>query len=120
MAAAENVVPSVDTANPVGGVMTTLLVRLDPVMVNVWAEEAVPTVVLKPERVVGLRVRFGAFGSVTVPLTVIFERPATSESIDSIRVRRFEFMPGDGPRIVWPDEEPAAGGKTQDAARPGP
>jgi hypothetical protein len=58
--------------------------------------------------------------TVTVPLTVIFERPATSESIDSIRVRRFEFMPGDGPRIVWPDEEPAAGGKTQDAARPGP
>ncbi len=55
-----------------------------------------------------------------VPLAVSFERPATSEAIDSIRVRRFAFIPGDGARIVWPDEEPAADdGAKQDAAKPG-
>ena len=57
---------------------------------------------------------------VPVPLAVTFERPATSEAIDSIRVRRFAFIPGDGARIVWPDEEPAADdGAKQDAAKPG-
>ena len=41
-------------------------------------------------------------------------------AIDSIRVRRFAFMPADGPRIVWPDEEPTAlDGAKQDAAKPG-
>jgi hypothetical protein len=57
--------------------------------------------------------------AVAVPLAVTFERPATSEAIDSIRVRRFAFMPADGTRIVWPDEEPADGRATQDAAKPG-
>ncbi|MBU3684587.1 MAG: DUF4190 domain-containing protein [Phycisphaerales bacterium] len=54
-----------------------------------------------------------------VPLAVTFERPTTSEAIDSIRVRRFAFMPGDGTRIVWPDDEPTADGAKQDAAKPG-
>jgi hypothetical protein len=57
--------------------------------------------------------------TVAVPLAVTFERPATSEAIDSIRVRRFAFMPGDGARIVWPDEEPADERAKQDAAKPG-
>ena len=57
--------------------------------------------------------------AVAVPLAVTFERPATSEAIDSIRVRRFAFMPGDGARIVWPDEEPADERAKQDAAKPG-
>jgi hypothetical protein len=58
---------------------------------------------------------------VTVPLAVTFERPATSEAIDSIRVRRLAFMPADGARIVWPDDEPADDdGATQDAPSPGP
>jgi hypothetical protein len=58
---------------------------------------------------------------VTVPLSVTFERPATSDAIDSIRVRRLAFMPADGARIVWPDDEPADDdGATQDAPSPGP
>ncbi|MFM8643021.1 MAG: hypothetical protein ACKOEP_09335 [Phycisphaerales bacterium] len=56
---------------------------------------------------------------VAVPLAVTFERPATSEAIDSIRVRRFAFMPGDGTRIVWPNDEPTDERAKQDAAKPG-
>lgn len=50
-----------------------------------------------------------------VPLEVTFERPASSEAIESIRVRRFAFVAGDGARIVWPDD-----GAPKDAASPGP
>lgn len=62
-----------------------------------------------------------ALGSapVTVPLVVTFARPASTEAIESIRIKRFLFKMPDGTRIVFPeDERPEA--KRPAGAEPGP
>lgn len=42
---------------------------------------------------------------VTVPVVVTFARPASTEAIDSIRIKRFLFKMPDGTRIVFPEDE---------------
>ncbi len=59
----------------------------------------------------------GGGATVTVPVVVTFARPASTEAIDSIRIKRFLFKMPDGTRIVFPeDERPEA----QRPAAPGP
>jgi hypothetical protein len=59
----------------------------------------------------------GGAATVTVPVVVTFARPASTEAIDSIRIKRFLFRMPDGTRIVFPeDERPEA----QRPAGPGP
>jgi hypothetical protein len=59
-----------EICQPGGGVRVTFVVRLDPLSVKVWLVEFVPSNVVKPESAVLLvGNRFGAVGSLTVPVT---------------------------------------------------
>lgn len=42
---------------------------------------------------------------ITVPVVVTFARPASTEAIESIRIRRFLLKLPDGTRIVFPEDE---------------
>lgn len=60
----------------------------------------------------------GGGATVTVPVVVTFARPASTEAIDSIRIKRFLFKMPDGTRIVFPeDERPEAQGTAAPGAR---
>jgi hypothetical protein len=60
--------PLLETSNPDGAVIVTLPVRLEPLTVKVWTDEAAPSVVLKEASVPAVE-RDG--GATTVPLTAI-------------------------------------------------
>lgn len=65
-----------------------------------------PTVPLPEREMSGLfRASFrGPSGTVTVPATVVYERPLAGEAPTAVRVRRYEFEMPDGTRIVWPED----------------
>ena len=67
IAAVEKSAPFVATANPAGGVMTTLLVRFDAVTVKTCAPEGVPKEVVNGVRLVVLTASVGALELATVP-----------------------------------------------------
>ena len=82
-------VPLVETAKPVGAVMRMVAVRLDPLALNVWAGDAVPTVVLKPVRLLVEAATEGGGAGLTVPERLTMRVPAPA----LVMVREPVFVP---------------------------